>query len=235
MARTIDQAIADAIGRGAITEVRASHWRALARSQPGAVGWLDRLHGSEVLAAAAQPRERPFATMGYAGPIAAAAPPGTDPLLYAANPILDELRRARPGLVAAAMADDPEPPRLFDDRDLPPFTASGIDPSVLATLPWPLRRPVAEAPTLKIAYALVERYAGQPEMARTDLATARANLPYVQSMSLWLKGGTTTGEPAAVSGQSSYTTEALHAELFGDSSFEAPSSTVTARSADRST
>jgi hypothetical protein len=120
-----------------------------------------------------------------------AAPP-EDPLLYAANPILDELRRDRPALVEIAMSEDPNPPRLFDDADLPPFTASGIDPSVLASLPWPLRRPVAAAHTRADAYALVEKYAGSPGMARADLATARENADYVQAMSLWLRGSAPT-------------------------------------------
>ena len=211
------QAIADALDRGAVSEARTGYWRALARTQPDAVEWLDMLHGSAVMAAARR-AERSFFTVGD-GPIAAAAPGGADPALYAANPILYEMRRDRPALVRAAMADDPNPPTLFESGDLPPFTASGLPPSVLAGLPWPLRRPVAEAGTLKDAYALVEKYAGAPDLARTDLATARVNLPYIQDMSRWLSGGATTGPEQNPPGD--YTAERLHAELFGDHSFEA--------------
>jgi hypothetical protein len=67
------------------------------------------------------------------------APPGVAPTLFAANPLLDQMQANRSALVAAAMRDNPNPPKLFDDRDLPLFTASGLDPAILAGLPWPLR------------------------------------------------------------------------------------------------
>lgn len=219
MSRTAEQAIADALDRGAISEARAGYWR----TRPDAVEWLDGLPGSPVMAAARR-QERSFATVGD-GPIAAAAPPGADPALYAANPLLYEMRRDRPALVTIAMADDPSPPTLFESGDLPPFTASELPPSVLAGLPWPLRRPVAEAATLKDAYALLQRYADNPELAHTDLATARVNLPYIEAMSLWLRGGATTGpEPQSPPGD--YTAERLKQELFGDTSFVAPHPTM---------
>jgi hypothetical protein len=161
-----------------------------------------------------------------------AIPPGVDPVLYAANPLLDEMRRDRPALVSAAMAEGPNPPRLFGGSDLPPFTASGLDPRILATLPWALRRPAAAMPTLKEAYELVERY-GDPDsagMASVDLAQAPANRGYVEAFSLWLKGQgggpadrgpqdqlrhPATGQYTA-SAAGDYATEAMHRELFGD-------------------
>jgi hypothetical protein len=53
------------------------------------------------------------------------------------------------------LAEDSNFPRLFGGCDLALITASGLDPQVLASLPWPLRRPVAEASTLKTAYELI--------------------------------------------------------------------------------
>jgi hypothetical protein len=41
------------------------------------------------------------------------------------------------------LAEDSNFPRLFGGCDLALITASGLDPQVLASLPWPLRRPVA--------------------------------------------------------------------------------------------
>jgi hypothetical protein len=107
---------------------------------------------------------------------------------------------------------------LFGDADLPPFCASGLDPRLLADLPWPLRRPVAPATTLAIAYALVEKHAGIPEMTKTDLA--RSNAPYVEAMRSWLVGSGRTpadlaGTPnASANGQAAYSIEQLHKELF---------------------
>jgi len=59
---------------------------------------------------------------------------------------------------------------------------------MLADLPWPLRRPVAQATTLSAAYALVEKYAGRPEMTKTDLELARSNADYVEAFRSWLTG-----------------------------------------------
>jgi hypothetical protein len=210
--RNIDDAIASAISRGAITEGRAAYWRA---QGDGAADLLDTLAGIPVLAAAA-----PRAAVAYGMPPAMQPPAGADPSLYSANPILDELRRDRPGLVAIAMREDPNPPKLFEDADLPPFTASGIDPSVLAGLPWPLRRPVAAAATRVDAYRLIDKYAGAPDMARADLATAGENADYVGAMSLWLRGSgpppVSYANPQVQAGAGDdYSTEALHRELFG--------------------
>jgi hypothetical protein len=225
MARTLDDALSDAYERGALVSAsRADHYRAYAREhgQEAGVALLDQLHGIPALAAAGRPATRHFATVP---PAAAAIPRGADPDLYAPNPILAELRRAKPALVAAAMAEDSNPPQLFGDADYPPFTASGLDPRLLASLPWPLRRPVAAAATLAEAWHMVDKYAGTPDMAKVDLAYSPANRGYVEAMSQWLIGtgkAPADAEPGAgagkLSGLASYTTDQLHRELFGQSS-----------------
>jgi hypothetical protein len=133
--------------------------------------------------------------------------------------------------VAAAKAENPNVPALFGDADLPPFTASGLDPRMLADLPWPLRRPVAQAPTLSAAYALVEKYAELPEMIKIDLTEdlefARANADYIERFRSWLIGSGRTsadqkpgaGMQASANGQSAYSIEDLHRELFDTMKF----------------
>jgi hypothetical protein len=229
MTRTLDDALVAAYERGALlSQHRAYHYRAHAREHgdEATVALLDSLHGIPALAAAGRAAGGTVMAGRYrdAQP-AAAVPPGADPALFAANPILAEMRSAKPALVAAAMAEDPNPPQLFGDADYPAFTASGLPVSVLASLPWPLRRPVAQAPDLAAAYQLVDKYAGVPDMAKVDLAFSPANRAYVEAMSQWLIGtgqmpadlapGASTGK---LSGLSSYTTDQLHREIFGQSS-----------------
>jgi hypothetical protein len=216
--RTIDAAVADAQARGAVTEESARWW--LAQGQD-AVETVDMLAGSPVLAAAAAPHSRQVVTDGGGpGPVAAAAaPPGADPALYGANPILDEMRGLRPELVRAAMAENPNVPRLFGSADLPPFTASGLDPAHLAAQPWPIRRAMAEAPTRAAAYELAAKYADNPGMAKVDHQHSPANASYVASMSTWLAGAgkhpADRARGVAASAADEFTTEQLHRELFG--------------------
>jgi hypothetical protein len=151
------------------------------------------------------------------------APAGEDPVQYSANPLLAEVRRAKPALVAAAEAEGP-PPRLFGSADLPPFTASGLPPELLAAQPWPLRRLLAEAPTRAAAYEIMDRYSGPggAAAAHADHAKSAANQAYASAMSEWLAGPSPaapqpgTGPRAAATQPDQYTVERLHAELFGD-------------------
>ena len=224
MARTVDEAIAAAIGRGALTEAGAARWRAAA--QPGAVRWLDALSGDPVLAAS-RPQSGAFAT-------AAAAPPGADPLLFAQNPLHQEMRKTHPALVAAAERENGPPPKLFGDRHLPCSTASGLPPEKLAAEPWPIRRAMAAAPTLQDAYALHDKYASAPELAHADHAHAPLNQPYLSDFSQWLQGQPGGPRPptggnarpaqglGASAPVSDYSTEQLHAELFGASGYAEP-------------
>jgi hypothetical protein len=227
MTRSLDDALADADQRGALHSAHsAERWREYSRrhGQAAAVAWLDQVTGTG----------RPAGTVmagrsGYPGrgqpPMAAlpaTPPPENDPDLYASTARLAEMRRSKPGLVAAAMAEDPNPPRLFGDRDLPLICASPLNPQVLASLPWPLRRPVAEAPTMAIAYSLISKYADAPDLVRMDLMLSPHNLPYIEQFSQWLQGSGRlpadqaphAGLNAGTGGRDSYSTEQLHAELF---------------------
>jgi hypothetical protein len=193
--------VARTIARGAISEHRAEHYLALA-AQGDDLSYLDEL-------TAVEPSVR-----------AAAPPPGAT---FSVNPLLDEMRQQNPALVQAAEAEDPNPPRLFGDRDLPPFTASGIDPHLPAGLPWALRRPVAAAPTMKGAYELIEKYAGaEPDdLGLLALRHSRANQDYVSAFSLWLQGSRyrNTQEPQGLGVTASAARDdaekALYRSLFG--------------------
>lgn len=79
---------------------------------------------------------------------------------YGPNPLLEDLRQANPELAAAAEANRP-PPSLFESGgDLPPFTASGIDPSEVLRVPYVARHAVASAETAAKALQILEDAAG---------------------------------------------------------------------------
>ena len=125
-----------AVQRGAISASRVPYWRAVAEGGGYDMAVLDEL------AAVGPPQPVTASTRLDVRPGVAAAAPAGYP-----DDFVAELRQRHPGTVAAAESEGPAP-RLFGSADLPPFTASGLDPSYLATLPWPLRCPVAAAPTL---------------------------------------------------------------------------------------
>ena len=139
-ARTPDQIIADAVARGAVSAAGAARWQARA-ARGEDITIVDQLQGGTLT-----DHVKRLYGVGAAGsgPVyRQAAPPGTDPTLFAANPLVDETQRDRPALLAAAMAEDPNPPRLFEDRDLPLFTASGrgrVGPRRTAVAAAPPRR-----------------------------------------------------------------------------------------------
>src|SRR5215472_11793799 len=164
-----------AVARGALTEAGARRWQSRAEAGEDVAGIVGQL-------AAVLPPRQVAAAMAH-------APAGADPALYAANPLHVQMRRSKPALVAAAEAES-APPRLFGDRDLPAFTASGLDPSVLASQPWPIRRQMAAAPTLAAAYELADKYAGPDgeAMAAADHAHGPANAGYVSDFSRWRAG-----------------------------------------------
>jgi hypothetical protein len=224
-----EQVIGRAVARGAFSAARAGEYREyLAGGGDPAV--IEAMPGNG----------RPIMASAPTGRVAAAgAPPGADAALFAANPLLFEMQRDKPALTSAAMADNPHPPKLFFefDADLPGFTSSGLDPAILATMPWPARRPIAEASTLAGAYELVARYGGPDADGPALLALrySRSNTPYLQAFSEWLAGppqGTQPGSGPArhpssgrfVKGSApddlsdladDYTGQALFAELFG--------------------
>jgi len=220
--RTPSEIIQAALQRGAITAERAAWWQS--RAEHGEdIGVLDQCAGGIFAPPALGPHAHHatgavFAAAVHASPVyRQSAPSGVDPSLYSPTPLLDQVQAHRPALAAAAMAENPDPPRLFGTRDLPVATASGIDPSVLAQVPWQARRAVAAARTRADAYELIDKYTDAPAMAATDAAIMAHNDGYVSAFSQWLAGSGSGPEDTAAraSAASPYSVEDLHAELFG--------------------
>lgn len=67
---------------------------------------------------------------------------------YAPNPLADDYEQVNPATYATAVAKAGPPPKMFDGgmSDLPPFTASGVDPQVLLRLPFTARHAAAAVP-----------------------------------------------------------------------------------------
>ena len=78
-------------------------------------------------------------------------------------------------------------PTLFESGDLPPFTASGVDPRHLLDLPWTLRHTAAAAPAAGTVLDLLEQAAEGVEMF-TGLAPTHGSDAYVARMHRWLIG-----------------------------------------------
>ncbi len=164
-----------------------------------ATGAGGRVSLKDVRAAAERSGKRPAAASRVLA--AATAPRGP---AYARNPLVDQLLRARPEV--AAKATQPRP-TLFHSGDLPPFTASGIDPSALLTVPWQARHAVAAAPTTDAAFRLLELYADDPEAAELELGpsgvymtsdqpwlTPAPNLAYARRVDEWAASAMTDDE-----------------------------------------
>lgn len=100
------------------------------------------------------------------------------------------LARTPSHLARARSSASPEP-TLFGGGDLPPFTASGIDPQALLQVPWQARHALASAATPREAYAIVNEFTGlSPDSAETLAVTAYGSHPgngeYVQRVEQWV-------------------------------------------------
>lgn len=127
------------------------------------------------------------ALYGTAGHPVAAAVSTYRPDPYALNPLADELRELQPALYRAAARSGP-PPTLFAVSDIPPFTASGIDPVLLMSLPWQARHPAAETRDRRVAQQIFEDYAGNPDMAGWQYNQHRSNTDYILRVRDWAMG-----------------------------------------------
>jgi hypothetical protein len=140
----------------------------------------------------------PGARRGYVPPVragspvavqrAAAAPSVSGPE-YARNPHVDERRVSSPALVALARREGPAP-TLFETGDLPPFTASGLDPQLLLQLPWQLRHAAATATDRGVVLRMFEHYAGPDGANLAEMEHRRdpGNFAYAARVGSWLSG-----------------------------------------------
>lgn len=107
--------------------------------------------------------------------------------------------RHRNPLAAAAMARTPRvaaraadpAPTLFATGDLPPFTASGIDPQVLLSVPWQARHAIASAPSQAEAYQMLQDYSGPDaeDAAALEHGGDWANEDYARRVREWEVAG----------------------------------------------
>jgi len=83
---------------------------------------------------------------------------------YGANPLAEEMK-ARDPLRYEAVAAVKQSPKLFagGTADVPPFTASGIDPQLLLRLPVGIRHAAAANPDITQVHAWFENYIDQPD------------------------------------------------------------------------
>jgi hypothetical protein len=111
-------------------------------------------------------------------------------LRSSANPVGARIAEERPTEFARARTANREPePTLFPSGDLPPFTASGIDPSVLLQVPWQARVALAGAGTLAEAYKLLNDYGGPEGEERAEVEFGYIENELVDRYYAWLLSG----------------------------------------------
>lgn len=145
---------------------------------------------------------------------------------WSLNPLVDDARQARPQHVRAAMSETSVVPTLFASGDLPVFLASGLDPKILARLPWRLRHygALADGQTL---FKLVETYSGpdgQDKLHSSSLygpeLTREGNTEYHERVSQWLYG-TNLSDEAKSSPLRAAARKADYDVMFPDEGFKA--------------
>jgi hypothetical protein len=186
--RGVGESVVDwAVATGRIAHDDAAQWRAkpaaaemiLPVMAAGAGAWV----GAPVAASTNAPRPSRVA--------------GADPRWYALNPAVDELRTGEPTtFAAAAKHNTAPPPTLFETGDLPPFTASGIDPQLLADVPWMARHRVAATANRTEALAMIEDLAGEDglDLAAFEYGKDLANRDYHARVLKWATDGAIAGD-----------------------------------------
>jgi hypothetical protein len=81
---------------------------------------------------------------------------------HALNPLLEIETRNRPNLVEIAKTEAPVP-TMWATGDLPPFTASGIDPEMLRYVPWQARHAAAAEPDKAKVLGMIDNFQGAAE------------------------------------------------------------------------
>jgi len=105
---------------------------------------------------------------------------------WSVNALLDDAVQSIPATVNAVIVSNGDAPTMFESGDLPPFTASGIDPQVLASLPWKVRHAAAAEPSTAIVYKWLEQFVhSEPGV---EAPTAPGLDEFVSRFQSWLRG-----------------------------------------------
>lgn len=132
---------------------------------------------------------------------------------WSKNPLLDDAEQSQPELVRLARLQNGEPPSLFSTGDAPPFTASGIDPSLLRLLPWQMRHAAAQEPDRLTVLGMIEKHANEPDARVPSEGLA----DYEKRVGDWLSGKWTNpaGVADADANAQAEAEDALYDSLFG--------------------
>lgn len=119
----------------------------------------------------------------------------TDP--YDLNPMVSSVSAKDPTTFTAASERSPAP-TLFASGDLPPFTASGVDPQILSRLPFGMRHHAASEPSAAAVLSMVEEVASAPDrMGRRVMRNVGLD-DYASRVEAWVKD---VDQPAALSAE----------------------------------
>lgn len=185
-----------ALATGRADEATATRWRnRIAEAGEGAASAIEYVidvlaPGSAVALTASGTPAIPATAAATSAAAGARRPAGTDPR-YALNPVLDEIAASQAKVYATALQHNPQPPTLFESGDLPPFTASGIDPSALAEVPWQARHHIAAEPNRAEVLAMIEEVSGEdgPAMAQMLFGNNQVNKQYQARVMAWATNG----------------------------------------------
>lgn len=109
--------------------------------------------------------------------------------VYGPNPEVERIKLQAPEAYAMAVREG-TPPKMFaaGTADLPPFTASGVEPRLLTRLPYTLRHAAASADSRGYVLDLLESYADMPG-ATIEHPGLR---DYINRVQAWATGRTTS-------------------------------------------
>jgi hypothetical protein len=102
---------------------------------------------------------------------------------WGVNPLIEDYEQINAATLTHARAEGPEP-TLFESGDLPPFTASGVDPEVLNRLPYTARHAAAAEPSAATVLGMIEQYGNDPTIEFEHQGLGE----YRQRVTRWLSG-----------------------------------------------
>jgi hypothetical protein len=143
--------------------------------------------GSKAVAASATPQTQAPALP--AGRVAAATERDLTGL-YARNPLVAQVQAERQVYASSLEASGGATPTLFRAGDTPAFTASGVDPNLLLSIPWTARHAAAAEPSRARVLEMFEELSGPdgPVLA-SEYQSHQGNQEYTSRVMAWQSAG----------------------------------------------